>query len=173
MVTFNYKHAGMTPLTSFLESSSEEFSHITLVLQLLTLNTQFFCLERSYHKHNLSKQDLFFHLILKLPIFVLRYVRMRGKEMFVFRKIWRDLFSSNTLFEIYPSALLLPIYSFNYSLAQQIHNSFLVQYCYFYRLKLSAKLVQQLLKVFSMQHSDYGHSCTNIETILTGKSEAK
>ena len=32
-------------------------------------------------------------------------VRIRGYEMFVFRKIWRDSFSCNTLFEIRPFAL--------------------------------------------------------------------
>ena len=33
-------------------------------------------------------------------------VRIRGLELFVFRKIWRALFSSNTHFEICPFALL-------------------------------------------------------------------
>ena len=33
-------------------------------------------------------------------------LRIRGLEMFVFRKIWRALFSWNTRFEILPSALL-------------------------------------------------------------------
>ena len=34
-------------------------------------------------------------------------VRIRGQEMFVFRKIWCALFSGNTRFEIRPFALLL------------------------------------------------------------------
>ena len=33
-------------------------------------------------------------------------VRIRGQEIFVFRKIWRDLFSCNTRFQIRPFAIL-------------------------------------------------------------------
>ena len=37
------------------------------------------------------------------------HVRIGGQKMFVFRKIWRALFSCNTRFEIRPFALLPPI----------------------------------------------------------------
>ena len=46
-------------------------------------------------------------------------VRMRGKEILVFRKIWRALFSCNTRFRIRPFALLPTISSSNTELSFQ------------------------------------------------------
>ena len=67
--TFNSKNNDMMPLTSFYclhlnwtdftPCSSASFANFEQVIV---------CWERSYHnKDNLSKQDIFFHLILKLP----------------------------------------------------------------------------------------------------------
>ena len=41
----------------------------------------------------------------------LTYLRIKGKEIFVFQKIWHALFSCNTRFEIHPFALLPTVYT--------------------------------------------------------------
>ena len=87
-----------------------------------------------------------------------------GKKMFVFRKIWRALFSWNTRFEIRPFVLLPTTYCINYNFyiyyfilriskikLIDIAKKFLVQYCIKMKiaeLRCRSLLYQKILKVF-------------------------
>lgn len=81
MLTVNNKNNRTVSLTSFCVFSLnfEQFLHLVLVPQQLTLNRELFA-GKNLIKINFSKQDLIFLLILQILKFVLRHVQQRREQ---------------------------------------------------------------------------------------------
>ena len=87
--------------------------------------------------------------------YVHTYVRIRGLEMLVFRKIWRALFSSNTRFEIIPFALLPTIFQvlwFKLRCLIKVSMTIYLKLCQnWYRFWISISIIKW--KVVSMKYA--------------------